>query len=179
VNVTASNEVIGKAAYRRNLIASQSGRCLAGYVYSSCGPTESSTDVVFGGHAIIAENGNVLAEAKRFGRDSELIVTDLDLQRLGNDHMTAVGKIAVIGERIPIELVLLFLRHGRQHRAVEPDLAKIFHSLSSVLCFHSPWTNSLGAFRQGRKISFRRSQCRKAEAALDKASSDNIEEMEQ
>jgi NAD+ synthase (glutamine-hydrolysing) len=81
-NVTASNEVIGKTGYRRMLIASQSGRCVAGYVYTSCGPLESSTDVVFGGHCLIAENGAVLAEAERFRRDDHLLSTEIDLQRL-------------------------------------------------------------------------------------------------
>src|SRR5262245_9020893 len=56
VNLSASNEVIGKAAYRRQLVVNQSGRCLAAYVYSSCGVGESTTDVVFGGHCLIAEN---------------------------------------------------------------------------------------------------------------------------
>ncbi|HZZ80099.1 MAG TPA: NAD(+) synthase [Gemmataceae bacterium] len=86
VNLSASNEVIGKAVYRRQLVASQSGRCIAGYVYACSGVSESTTDLVFGGHAIIAENGNVLAEATRFERNSTLIVTDIDLQRLGNDR---------------------------------------------------------------------------------------------
>jgi NAD+ synthase (glutamine-hydrolysing) len=81
-NVTASNEVIGKAAYRRTLIASQSGRCVAGYVYAACGPLESTTDVVFGGHCLIAENGTILAESERFRRDDQLLITEFDLQRL-------------------------------------------------------------------------------------------------
>jgi NAD+ synthase (glutamine-hydrolysing) len=81
-NITASNEVIGKSAYRRILIASQSGRCVSGYIYTSCGPLESSTDVVFGGHCLIAENGTVLAESERFRRDDHLVVTEIDLQRL-------------------------------------------------------------------------------------------------
>jgi NAD+ synthase (glutamine-hydrolysing) len=82
VNPTASNEVIGKAGYRRTLIASQSGRCAAGYVYCSCGPHESSTDLVFGGHALIAENGTLLAESERFRRDDHLLVSEIDVQRL-------------------------------------------------------------------------------------------------
>ena len=82
VNLSASNEVIGKAAYRRQLVASQSGRCVAGYVYTSCGVHESTTDVVFGGHCLIAENGTLLAETERFGRAGILLVQELDLQRL-------------------------------------------------------------------------------------------------
>jgi NAD+ synthase (glutamine-hydrolysing) len=86
VNLSASNEVIGKADYRRELVTSQSGRCIAGYVYASNGVTESTTDVVFGGHAFIAENGSLLAESPRFERESSLLRTDVDLQRLQNDR---------------------------------------------------------------------------------------------
>jgi NAD+ synthase (glutamine-hydrolysing) len=85
-NLSASNETIGKAAYRRELVASQSGRCFAAYVYTSCGVGESSTDLLFGGHGIIAENGNVIAESPRFRRDGSLTVADLDLDHLSRDR---------------------------------------------------------------------------------------------
>ena len=85
-NLSASNETIGKAGYRRQLVAVQSGRCLAGYVYAGSGPGESTTDVVFGGHCLIAENGVVLAESERFRRDGHLTVTDLDLDRLDRER---------------------------------------------------------------------------------------------
>ena len=71
VNLSASNEVIGKAAYRRQLVVNQSGRCMAAYVYASCGVWESTTDVVFGGHCLIAENGTLLAESRRFQREDD------------------------------------------------------------------------------------------------------------
>ncbi len=87
VNLSASNEVIGKAAYRRQLVLNQSARCLAAYVYASCGVWESTTDVVFGGHCLIAENGTLLAESRRFQRDSSLLVADVDLDRLRADRM--------------------------------------------------------------------------------------------
>jgi NAD+ synthase (glutamine-hydrolysing) len=87
VNLSASNEVIGKANYRRQLVVNQSGRCMAGYVYASCGVWESTTDVVFGGHCLIAENGTLLAESRRFQRDETLLVTDIDLDRLRADRM--------------------------------------------------------------------------------------------
>jgi NAD+ synthase (glutamine-hydrolysing) len=87
VNASASNEVIGKAAYRRQLVLNQSGRCIAAYIYASCGVWESTTDVVFGGHNLIAENGTLLAEARRFNREDALLVTDLDLDRLRADRM--------------------------------------------------------------------------------------------
>ncbi len=87
VNLSASNEVIGKAAYRRQLVTGQSGRCIAGYVYTSCGLHESTTDVVFGGHALIADNGALLAETDRFERDSTLLVGDVDIERLHVDRL--------------------------------------------------------------------------------------------
>jgi NAD+ synthase (glutamine-hydrolysing) len=87
VNLSASNEVIGKAAYRRQLVVNQSARCMAAYVYSSCGIGESSTDVVFGGHCLVAENGNLLAESSRFQRQDALLSADVDLDRLRADRM--------------------------------------------------------------------------------------------
>jgi NAD+ synthase (glutamine-hydrolysing) len=87
VNLSASNEVIGKIAYRRQLVANQSGRCIAAYIYSASGVWESTTDVVFGGHSMIAENGLLLAEAERFGRDDQLLVADIDLDRLRADRL--------------------------------------------------------------------------------------------
>ncbi|MFO0798000.1 MAG: NAD(+) synthase [Gemmataceae bacterium] len=86
-NLSASNEAIGKAGYRRQLIGGQSGRCLAGYIYAACGVGESTTDLVFGGHNVIAENGAVLAEAPRFQRGSYLTVADLDLDHLRHDRI--------------------------------------------------------------------------------------------
>jgi NAD+ synthase (glutamine-hydrolysing) len=87
LNLSASNEVIGKAAYRRQLVAGQSGHCIAGYVYASCGVHESTTDLVFGGHCLVAENGTILAESERFRRDEQLLVTDVDLGRLLGDRL--------------------------------------------------------------------------------------------
>ncbi|HMP18607.1 MAG TPA: nitrilase-related carbon-nitrogen hydrolase, partial [Gemmatales bacterium] len=74
INLSASTEVIGKVSYRRNLVAQQSGRCQAGYVYAASGVTESTTDVIFSGHNLIAEAGAILAESQRFQRKSQLIV---------------------------------------------------------------------------------------------------------
>jgi NAD+ synthase (glutamine-hydrolysing) len=86
VNLSASNEVIGKASYRRQLVANQSGRCIAAYAYVSCGSDESTTDVVFGGHGVIAENGVILAETQRFGRADSLLVADVDIERLRSER---------------------------------------------------------------------------------------------
>ncbi len=80
VNCSASDETIGKGRYRRELIQGQSARLIAGYIYANAGEGESTTDLVFGGHNIIAENGSILAESKRF--ENGIICTELDLHRL-------------------------------------------------------------------------------------------------
>ena len=82
LNLSASNELIGKHEYREELVRTQSGRCTAAYVYSSAGVGESTTDTVFGGHAIISEYGSTLAQNERFNMQSNLITADVDLQRL-------------------------------------------------------------------------------------------------
>lgn len=83
-NLSASNELIGKAEYRKELVKSQSARCISGYVYVSSGVNESTTDVVFGGHALIAENGTVLCESERFLRRGHMLISEIDVQRLQN-----------------------------------------------------------------------------------------------
>ncbi len=85
-NLSASNELIGKADYRKMLVSQQSARGICGYIYTSCGVHESTTDVVFGGHALIAENGAILAESKRFELDGELIISEIDIEHLLSDR---------------------------------------------------------------------------------------------
>ena len=80
VNASASNELIGKANYRKTLVASTSARLLCAYVYTSAGEGESTQDIVFSGHNIIAENGSILAESKRFSGES--IYADIDIEKL-------------------------------------------------------------------------------------------------
>ena len=80
VNCSASDETIGKATYRKNLIEGQSARLLCGYIYANAGEGESTTDVVFGGHNIIAENGTTLAMGQRFVNN--VIYTEIDIKRL-------------------------------------------------------------------------------------------------
>lgn len=82
-NPSASTELAGKASYRRRLVAQQSGACLAAYVFASAGTGESSQDVVYSGHALIAENGHIVAESERFSRRTSVIYADVDLARLG------------------------------------------------------------------------------------------------
>lgn len=86
-NLSASNITIGKAEYRHNLCASQSGRCVAAYLYSAAGPGESTTDLAWDGHALIYENNELLAEAERFSANPQLITSDIDLERLVQDRM--------------------------------------------------------------------------------------------
>ena len=87
-NLSASDECVGKHKYLRNLISQQSGRLIAGYVYSSCGFGESSTDVVFSGNAFICENGSFLCEANRFNYEPQLLIGDIDVDCLKNERLT-------------------------------------------------------------------------------------------
>jgi NAD+ synthase (glutamine-hydrolysing) len=82
LNLSASNDVVGKADYRQRLLEVQSARTLSAYVYAGCGVHESTTDVVFSGHLMIAELGSLLAEGRRFRRDDALLVSDVDVERL-------------------------------------------------------------------------------------------------
>jgi NAD+ synthase (glutamine-hydrolysing) len=97
LNLSASNETIGKSRYRTDLVVGQSGRCIAAYAYSSAGPTESTTDLVFGGHCLIAENGLLLKESGRVGdgglidRGSRFITADVDVQRLQSDRRSTTS----------------------------------------------------------------------------------------
>jgi len=95
-NLSASNVTIGKAEYRRSLTANQSARCVASYLYAAAGPGESTTDLAWDGHAMIYENGNLLAESERFADGSRMILADLDLDRLAQDRMrqTSFGRNA-------------------------------------------------------------------------------------
>lgn len=81
-NPCASTELAGKAAYRRRLVAQQSGTCVAAYIFSSAGVGESTQDVVYGGHALMADNGRIVAESKRFRREGEMLLADIDTERL-------------------------------------------------------------------------------------------------
>jgi len=86
-NLSASNITVGKADYRRNLCAGQSGKCIAAYLYSAAGPGESTTDLAWDGHALIYENGSMLSESQRFSAEEQLITADVDLERLVQDRM--------------------------------------------------------------------------------------------
>lgn len=87
-NLSASNALAGKHAYVRELVAQQSARGLCGYVYASCGFGESTTDVVFGGNALIYENGTPLAFSERFSMQAQLITGEIDVERLRAERLT-------------------------------------------------------------------------------------------
>ena len=107
VNCSASDETIGKASYRRSLIEGQSARLICGYIYANAGEGESTTDLVFGGHNIIAENGTTLAKSKRF--ENSAIYTEIDVKRLLSERrknttfQTAEEKTLM---RIPFEITI-------------------------------------------------------------------------
>ena len=87
LNLSASNITIGKAAYRNDLCAAQSGKCLAAYLYSAAGPGESTTDLAWDGHAVIFEQDRLLAESERFPSRAQLITADIDLERLQQERL--------------------------------------------------------------------------------------------
>jgi NAD+ synthase (glutamine-hydrolysing) len=86
-NLSASNITVGKTDYRKLLCASQSAKCIAAYLYSAAGPGESTTDLAWDGYAGIYENNDLLAESARFSNEEQVIVADVDLQRLLQDRM--------------------------------------------------------------------------------------------
>jgi len=110
VNVSASNEVLGKADWRRTMISSESGRCSSAFCYTSSGIGESSNDIVYSGHALIAENGVILEESKRLAAEPQLIVRDIDTDRLVYDRRVN-SSFRDISSRVP------------QYRVVETEVS--------------------------------------------------------
>ena len=103
-NLSASNDIIGKDSYRRQLVTMQSAKLLCGYVYSSCGEGESTSDVVFGAHQMIAENGTMLAE-RRF--DGGLLISEVDVQKLCYERRrTQMFDKTPVVQEIPFSLTL-------------------------------------------------------------------------
>jgi NAD+ synthase (glutamine-hydrolysing) len=111
-NLSASNITIGKAQYRRDLCASQSGKCVAAYLYSASGPGESTTDLAWDGHALIYEDNELLVESERFADHEQMITADIDLERLLQDRMRLTSFNDSVGDcrarleeirRIPFE----------------------------------------------------------------------------
>ena len=119
VNLSASNVMVGKANYRRQLVAQQSARCLAAYVYSSAGAGESTTDMAWDGQALICENGESLAESERFQRRSQLITADIDLERLARERMRQTS----FGQSVRMHAVQV-KAHRRASFTLDPERSK-------------------------------------------------------
>ena len=122
LNLSASNELVGKAEYRRDLVKVQSGRTLSAYVYANNGVHESTTDVVFGGQLLVAENATLVAEGRRFSRQGDMIVTDVDVERLVVERMKqtsfgdAVHDLPRDYLRVPVEAI----PPPKPHRLLRP-----------------------------------------------------------
>lgn len=99
-NLSASNEVIGKKEYRRELVKMQSAKTISGYVYCSSGVNESTSDVVFSGESMIFENGSCLTNNQRFDFESNMIFTEIDTKRLANDRRK---NISFMGNPVDLE----------------------------------------------------------------------------
>ncbi|HXV80828.1 MAG TPA: NAD(+) synthase, partial [Candidatus Binatia bacterium] len=123
LNLSASNITIAKDEYRHSLVANQSARCLAAYLYTAAGTGESTTDLAWDGHALVYENGELVAESERFRYDSQLVVAELDLERLTLERMrqTSFGQSM---QRQQEEL--------RRFRTVSFDMA--FPNTGRLLC---------------------------------------------
>ena len=107
-NLSATNELISKHQYLLSLISQQSARCIAGYVYSSCGFGESTQDLVFAGNALIYENGALIAQSKRFSLEEQMVISEIDTERLLTErrHNTTFGdniRLTDSNDRIDIQ----------------------------------------------------------------------------
>ena len=122
LNLSASTELVGKADYRRDLVRLQSARALCAYVYAAAGPTESTKDVVFGGHLIVAENGHVLGESDRFELGGSQLCVEVDCQRLRHERVRngtfanslRPAPLAVVEAGAPPPLLAFTRRYSRQ-----------------------------------------------------------------
>jgi NAD+ synthase (glutamine-hydrolysing) len=90
-NLSASNELVSKSDYRKTLISNQSARCMSAYIYSSAGVFESTTDLLFSGHLMIAENGSTISENERFKRENEIITAIVDIDKLKAERLKNVS----------------------------------------------------------------------------------------
>ncbi len=125
LNLSASNELVGKSRYTRRLVEGQSARLLAGYVYAGAGFGESTQDVVFSGRAYVAENGTVLAEAQRFSLDDQLVVSEIDVERLRMERRTntsfaAARAMTATADYLTVELDPVSIPEERQQGLTRP-----------------------------------------------------------
>lgn len=148
-NLSASNATVGKDDYRRQLVANQSARCIAAYLYSAAGFGESTTDMAWDGHALVCENGTLLGESARFVREPQLLVADVDLDRIAQDRMrqntfgASVRHHAVavrafrtveIGTQLPLECELPLERSFERFPYVPADAARRDARCEEVRC---------------------------------------------
>lgn len=136
LNLSASNELVGKNEYRKSLVAQQSGRCNAAYVYASAGCGESTTDLLFSGACYIAENGVILQESKRFSLENEMIISDIDIEasrhdRVVSNNSTAFENLAIIPCTVKSALSSKLYRGLNAHPFV-PSEEKRYESLGEV-----------------------------------------------
>lgn len=90
-NLSASNELVSKADYRKSLVSSQSARCMCSYLYASSGVFESTTDLLFSGHLLISENGLILKENDRFQRENEVLSSIIDINKLNSERLKNIS----------------------------------------------------------------------------------------
>ncbi len=124
-NLSADNEMIGKHEYLKQLISQQSARCLCGYVFSGCGYGESTQDIVFAGKGFVLENGQILAEGKRFTMREQLVVSEIDVERLRAErrvNTTFAANVATINKVKPtvVETERLEVRESNMTRTFLP-----------------------------------------------------------
>ncbi|WP_244815460.1 NAD(+) synthase [Caballeronia sp. Lep1P3] len=139
VNLSASNIVVGKSAYRHQLVGQQSARCIAAYLYTSAGEGESTTDLAWDGQGLIYENGEMLAESERFSGESHIIFADVDLERLSRErmrqttfgrstqrHADEVGRFSVVEFALPapVDDALPLARRVQRFPYVPADAAR-------------------------------------------------------
>lgn len=141
LNPSASNELVAKAGYRRDLVHMASARGICGYVYASCGPLESTKDVVYGGHLLVSENGVPLGESDRFAFAAQTLVTEIDVERLRHDRMQhntfanaprprAYPRVEVLAELAPLPGLT---RRFEPHPFVPGDEAQFDARASEIL----------------------------------------------
>lgn len=121
-NLSASNDIVGKAEYRKKLIEQQSARCICGYIYVSASSGESTTDLVYGGHALIAQNGKILTESERFSFDGETIIAEIDTGLISHDRSknNVFNGIGTFGDFRKISYIMNDIEVEKLHREVDP-----------------------------------------------------------
>ena len=121
-NLSASNDIVGKCEYRKKLIEQQSARCICGYVYVSASSGESTTDLVYGGHALIAQNGKILTESERFSFEGQTVIAEIDTGLISHDRSknNVFNGIGTFGDFRKIPYILNDIEIKKLNRKVDP-----------------------------------------------------------